>query len=359
MPELPDLPHGNKLEPILPAHNNAVDAINKLARDYAAGFEHRSREGDEDGQFLGGLGPIVCEQFLGIIRESSPGEVAARGGVDARYDVERYAVKNTLANGGLLDGRADSFPDPEPSVVATNLAERASGGHTVKVGTVVNVFAVYVPGDPGGPNDTVPLRREHKHYFFYHAAIGSAVLVTVEGEEDGEGHYNGYMFAIRDPALAEVNVDEDLALSDMGGDPVYCFVHNAPEYDQNSHWLPYTPDIRYIGIITSYQADGTPCVTIHAQRPCFMGTPVDLQTSVSCDATSAPHTTTWDVEVDGDVNLNGCIFQVVTKVQRCELAGSDPTGIYQFARVFRMNSCGKITKIEAETKTLILEEGCD
>lgn len=167
MPEPTDLPHGGHGQPILPAHDAVVDALNKLARNYAADYDNAL---PDEARLLPNLGTVVCEQFLGIVRVHPCDSEGGPDYPDCRYYLDRYAINaGTLDTDEEFQGLADTFPDPEPCITAINLAELPPNSvvpltadtHRIPIDTVVNVFAVYSnPGPDGSP----PI----KHYVFFH-----------------------------------------------------------------------------------------------------------------------------------------------------------------------------------------------
>ncbi len=154
MPEIPNLPHGQKGQPILPSYNDVVDALNRLGREYAADYRgFRTRHGKFHGAY-----------FLATTyehdRESEHGDPPT-GPV---YNLKRFRAEDPI-DGQPVSGDEDSIPQSLDIVQATNLAEWATGSHLLTEGTLVQVF---IDSTPSG----------QPFFYFDHSAGGTVDLLN-------------------------------------------------------------------------------------------------------------------------------------------------------------------------------------
>ena len=134
--------------------------------------------------------PAFVEQFTAMVRNSPCSTDVTSDYTDARYYLDRAVATNDRS--AQLAVQGDSLPGLRQCLTATNLAELSSNSHLLRVGTVVQVFALYT-------------RPGIKVYVFNQMPPDGAV-VKITGAADGGGKYTGRILTGGSDAVASGDV---------------------------------------------------------------------------------------------------------------------------------------------------------
>jgi hypothetical protein len=279
--------------------------------------------------------PAFVEQFVGVVRGGSCSSGGGNDYADARYFVTRAVPAHGMSASSLLSTDNETLPGVGGCLTATNIAEIANGTHLLSVGTVVQVFALWVRGTPGA-----------RVWVFNQPPMG-AVVVKIMGAAAGAGEYNGRVMSGAASAGAGAALVMPAGMSSPVSDNA--LVLNVEEDGISGHRLK--AGSYAVGVVRGSTGESPRRWIVFVRGGLGRG---DSPTVIggTSEGSESADTSSWSRDVDGTpVDVYGVSRMVYNEA-------GDKT-IYQFVRKFSFDARGLLVGVGGESRvTIDVTEAC-